>query len=328
MNDSPCSSPPSRLRWILRLTAPAALLLLLGCAKNESMTMSPGAVAELSNDESLPAAQTVNITGSAGDRGGGEYNFSDDLDVPAEETERFARTELAATPSSSRARQSFQTSGPPARTSKDKDKIKADEKAKEAARGGDAAEGGQAKEDDTPAHGRQIIYTAGLQISVFDLEVGMKAVESLPDRWGGWIHMRSQNQVVLRLPAHNLKPAMSELSELGVVEARTLQAQDVTAEYVDLESRISVLRETQTQLLELLAKAKTVEEALHVRKALDDVTMELEVALGRMRQLGDLIAFSTLTVSLIERGPQHITPSSNDPFRWVDELGVEATEWR
>jgi hypothetical protein len=140
--------------------------------------------------------------------------------------------------------------------------------------------------------------------------------------------MRTQNQLVLRLPAIHLKPVMAMLAKLGVVEARTLQAQDVTAEYVDLESRIKVLRDTQTQLLDLLGKAKTVEEALHVRRALDEVTMELEVALGRMRQLSDMIAYSTLTVTLIERGPQDSIPTSNDPFRWVDSLGVEATEWR
>jgi hypothetical protein len=56
--------------------------------------------------------------------------------------------------------------------------------------------------------------------------------------------------------------------------------------------------------------------------------MELEVALGRMRQLQTLISFSTLTVNLIERGPHQPVPSSNDPFPWVDSLGVEATEWR
>ena len=37
---------------------------------------------------------------------------------------------------------------------------------------------------------------------------------------------------------------------------------------------------------------------------------------------------TTLTVTLIERGPQDNIPTSNDPFRWVDSLGVEATEWR
>ena len=64
-----------------------------------------------------------------------------------------------------------------------------------------------------------------------------------------------------------------------------------------------------------------------VRQALDKVTMELEQALGRLRMLENLIGFSTLTVYVDERGPQNDIPSSNDPFPWVDSLGVEATEW-
>jgi hypothetical protein len=179
-----------------------------------------------------------------------------------------------------------------------------------------------------PKHGRQIIYTASLGIGVYDLQRAMVAAEALPARHGGWIHMRTEGQLIMRLPAATLRTAMDELAELGIVQSRTLQAEDVTTEYVDLESRIMVLKDTQAQLLALLEKAKTVEEALHVRKALDDVTLELEAALGRMRQLTNLISFSTLTVYLYELGPTQPLPSSNDPFPWVDELGVETTEWR
>lgn len=47
-----------------------------------------------------------------------------------------------------------------------------------------------------------------------------------------------------------------------------------------------------------------------------------------MRQLSELIDFSTLTLLFSQRGPDYDLPSSNDPFSWVDELGLEATEYR
>lgn len=177
-------------------------------------------------------------------------------------------------------------------------------------------------------HGRQIIYTANMQIGVYNVKEAMNVAESLPERMGGWVHARSEGYITMKIPAAKLRPAMAELSKLGNVLSRELQAQDVTAEFTDLETRIRVLRETQTQLLELLKKSKTVEEALNVRRALDETTMQLEMALGRMRQLQSQISFSTLTVTLTEQGPYTGTPSSNDPFPWVDSLGVEATEWR
>ena len=83
----------------------------------------------------------------------------------------------------------------------------------------------------------------------------------------------------------------------------------VTQEYVDLTTRIRVLKETQTQLIALLKQARNVEEALQVRRSLDAITMELEQAMGRLRMLENLIGFSTLTLRLSERGPQNATAS-------------------
>jgi ribosomal protein S19E (S16A) len=177
-------------------------------------------------------------------------------------------------------------------------------------------------------HDRQIVYTASMSLSVFNLEEATKTAEVLPESYGGYIHSMSRGHMIMRIPSKNLRTAMQDLEALGVVEQRSLQAQDVTAEYVDIDARVRVLEETQKQMVELLAKARTVDEALAVRQALDQITMELEVLKGRMRQLQNMISFSTLTVSLVERGPHVVTPSSRDPFPWVNDLGVEATEWK
>jgi hypothetical protein len=176
--------------------------------------------------------------------------------------------------------------------------------------------------------GRMIIYTATMRIAVFNLAEALEKAESLPERYGGYVHSMNAAELVLKIPARKLRTAMTELAAYGVVEEKSLNSTDVSAEYVDIESRIRALEGTHKQLLELLGKARTVDEALHVRQALDQVGAELEVLKGRMRQLDSLISFSTLTLSLFERGPHTPTPSSNDPFHWVDELGVEATEWK
>lgn len=186
------------------------------------------------------------------------------------------------------------------------------------------------KSDDTESKkqfARQIIYTAEMQISVYKLDDAMQRAEALTLAAGGYVQNLSQGYYVLRIPAPALRGIMDELAHLGVVEARTLQARDVSEEYVDLTTRIRVLRETQQQLLILLKQARNVDEALKVRESVDRITMELEQAMGRLRMLESLIGFSTLTVRMSQRGPQNTIPSSNDPFPWVDGLGVEATEW-
>ncbi|MFO7562381.1 MAG: DUF4349 domain-containing protein [Enhygromyxa sp.] len=175
---------------------------------------------------------------------------------------------------------------------------------------------------------RQIIYTATMQVGVHDVEHAIATAEALPEQLGGWLHQRSDNQLILRIPAEKLQQAMDAIAELGVVDYRLLEALDVTAQYTDLESRIRVLEEMQIQLQALLEQATSVEQALEIRKALDAITLELELARGQMRELAKSIAFSTLILRFVERGPAVSTPSSNDPFGWVDQLGVEITEYR
>jgi hypothetical protein len=188
-----------------------------------------------------------------------------------------------------------------------------------------------AKDKDTEEpedHNRQIIYTAAMIVAVHDVIDATERAETIPETYGGYVHHRTEGTLILKVPAKNLRKTMDALAVYGIVQARQLQAQDVTAEYTDLESRIRVLQNTQAQLLDLLKKAKSVEETLRVQQALDQVTMQLETALGRMRQMSDAISFSTLTVRFQQRSPEHHLPSSNDPFKWVDQLGVESTEWR
>ena len=194
---------------------------------------------------------------------------------------------------------------------------------------GDTTKGEPAVEDPRKdIGGRLIIYTAGMRISVFNLEEAMDKAEALPEKYGGYVFSMSAGALVLKIPARKLRAAMTELGGYGVVEEKSLVSQDVSAEYTDIESRIKALEGTHKQLLELLSKARTVDEALHVRQALDQTAAELEVLKGRMRQLDSLISFSTLTIALYERGPFTPTPTSNDPFPWVDQLGVESTEWK
>ncbi len=189
-------------------------------------------------------------------------------------------------------------------------------------------EAGNQPDDQPKTFTRQIIYTADMTVSVFNLEDAMEKAEGIATKAGGYVQSMSAGQYVLRIPAASLREVMENLGGLGVVESRNLQARDVTEEFFDLQTRITVLERTHAQLLELLKKAKTVKDALAVREALDKVTMELEQAKGRLRLLSNLIGYSTLTVRIEERGPHTSYPSSDDPFPWVDSLGVEATEWK
>lgn len=175
---------------------------------------------------------------------------------------------------------------------------------------------------------RVVLYAGSLQLAVFDVAQAKQTIEDALEVAGGYVQRMEGNSMVLRIPAPKFRPVIDELSTMGRVDYFGIESLDVTEEYEDLQTRIEVLRRTHSQLLELLDQAATVEEALEVRKQLDAVTLELERALGRQRWLDSRQALSTLALVLTERGIDGDLPSSNDPFPWVDSIGLEATLWR
>ncbi|MBK8238701.1 MAG: DUF4349 domain-containing protein [Deltaproteobacteria bacterium] len=283
-----------RLRWLLALG-----LLAPGCMKGAS-------------------ARSFEAPGDAGGTVEAEYADAD-----------YASSDDAPSMTSREMKKSARRERSADRSAGDESYAPAPVMAAPAGKLGEVAPATPAVEEPRQAlDGRMIIYTGAMHLSVFNLQEAMDKAEALPERYGGYVHSMEAGSMVLKIPAKHLRVAMKELAEYGVVEARSLSTQDVGAEYTDMESRVRALEGTHKQLLELLSKARTVDEALHVRQALDQVSAELEVLKGRMRQIDSLVAFSTLTLTMYERGPNTPTPSSNDPFPWVDSLGVEATEWK
>jgi hypothetical protein len=105
--------------------------------------------------------------------------------------------------------------------------------------------------------------------------------------------------ITIRVPAERFDAVLGGVEGLASrVMSRSISGQDVTEEYVDLESRLRNLEATRTRLLDLLERANRVEDALNVNNALTDVQGQIELITGRMQYLRQSSAMSTITAQL------------------------------
>jgi hypothetical protein len=154
---------------------------------------------------------------------------------------------------------------------------------------------------------RLVIKTADLSLQVENVREAEAAVRARVQALGGYV-VKSVNsgsdenmtaQIDFRVPAQRFDEALSGVQGLAKkVLGRTVSGDDVTAEFVDLESRLRNLEATRDRLLTFLDKASTVEEALKVNESLSQVQGEVEQAKGRMQYLKQSAALSTVTVRL------------------------------
>jgi uncharacterized protein DUF4349 len=166
-----------------------------------------------------------------------------------------------------------------------------------------------------PGIGPRIIQTASLRLVVarggFDQAV--EEARSIAASVGGFVVSSSESRdpgakittgtLVLRVPGTAYADAMRRLGDVGSVTAREESGRDVSAEFVDLESRKRHLEAVETQLLKLLQRAENVAAALAVQSKLNDVQLQLEEVRGRLRYLDDQTAFATISLALRERLP-------------------------
>ena len=109
--------------------------------------------------------------------------------------------------------------------------------------------------------------------------------------------------LTLRIPADRFDEVVDEVSDLGEVIATRVSTEDVSAEYVDLESRLRHLQAEEEFYLSLIGKAQTIQEMITIREHLDAIQLEKEQVQGRMNFLDQQIGFSTLTLSVDEVAP-------------------------
>lgn len=110
---------------------------------------------------------------------------------------------------------------------------------------------------------------------------------------------RSANLTV-RIPADKLDDFINQVSSQANITNKSETVEDVTLQYVDLESHKKALSKEQDRLYELLEKAETMEDILKIEEKLADVRYQLESMESQIRTFDNQITYSTVYLCINE----------------------------
>ncbi len=164
---------------------------------------------------------------------------------------------------------------------------------------------------DTPAPERKIIRTVNTRFQVEDLKASTKRIESLTQTYGGMISNMNQknsnyqinNQLTIRIPAEKLDALLADLEKEAVFTDYTrVSAEDVTEEFLDLDTRLSTKKEVRDRYVAILRdKAKTVKDVLEAEEKIRVIQEEIESVEGRMKYLQNKSALSTVIIEIYQK---------------------------
>ncbi len=158
------------------------------------------------------------------------------------------------------------------------------------------------------AEDRKIVRNASLQIEVPDTEAARKDVERKIALFKGHITNLHSYEVrmgvlsynlTIRVPAQNLPEVMEELISLGIKKSESINEQDITAQYIDTESRLKNLEVRRDRLRELMdRKTDNLADVLQIDRELSSVQQQIENHERTLRRNDVNVAFSTVNLSL------------------------------
>lgn len=164
------------------------------------------------------------------------------------------------------------------------------------------------------AQERKVIKNDQLSLVVKDPEKSMKDIVALAEKMGGYVVSSNlyqssygpnntpvpQAQVVIRVPSDKLTDALDQIKK-GAIEVRSenLTGQDVTDQYVDLQSRLAADQAAADQLLKIMQSAEKTEDVLNTFQQLRQVQSDIEVLKGQIKLIDESTATSEINVTLI-----------------------------
>ncbi|MQG23043.1 MAG: DUF4349 domain-containing protein [SAR202 cluster bacterium] len=106
------------------------------------------------------------------------------------------------------------------------------------------------------------------------------------------------------IPRSEFDSVLEDIKQISsIVNNENIYTNDVTEEYIDIESRLNVMLETEKRFLSLLETANKIEEIVQVEKELMRIRGEIDSLTGRIKYLTTTTENSQLNLYMIEEMP-------------------------
>lgn len=148
---------------------------------------------------------------------------------------------------------------------------------------------------------KKIIQTGEIFLIVEDIKESNSSIRNKANELNGYVESENisenSSNTSIRIPSDKLDIFIEYVNKNYDVRNQQMSAQDITDTYVDNEARLKNFKAQESQTLEILKKANTVEDILKVQSEISKLRGEIEALESRKNIWDKDIEFSTVRIS-------------------------------
>jgi Domain of unknown function (DUF4349) len=179
---------------------------------------------------------------------------------------------------------------------------------------------------------RAVVYRGDITVRVKDVAAAVARAEGFTAGVDGLVFAEqtssepgrtaaSNATMTLKVPPNQFRPVLDQLGGLGRQLSRSQTAEDVTAQAVDVQSRLRSQRASVARLQALLDKATTVGAIVQVEGELSQRESDLEALEAQQKRLNELVDLATINVSFVAPDVKIAPPVKKDTRGFLAGLG-------
>ncbi|ARN76825.1 hypothetical protein BST97_01760 [Nonlabens spongiae] len=158
---------------------------------------------------------------------------------------------------------------------------------------------------------RKIIWNANLEFQVDDVDDATQNISQLCSKYGAFIsHMdltssnyEVMNRITIRVDDKNFNKLINDIKGTSTFMRRfEIRSNDVTEEFVDVESRLKTKKEVRERYIDILRnRSGEIKDVIAAEDAIRKITEEIEAKEGRLRYLQDQVSQSTINLEIYQK---------------------------
>lgn len=160
-----------------------------------------------------------------------------------------------------------------------------------------------------PIPQRSIIRNADLAVRVKSIEPAEHQIEKLIGSEGGYVDSAASTDLAsdhpeiklsLRVPVGEFDSTIDAIEAMGVRLSKTVNSQDVTGQLIDLDARLTTMKDEEHVYQGLLKDSHSLDTAMELRDKLTELRSQIESIAGQRKSMGELAALSSISVTLTQ----------------------------